>query len=445
MPLNSTENTVLCDRKQVNDIEMMRRLNKILGYYIPTFFEMYVDIADDKMVIPEMADADVTVLFHEYIHFLQDFTTYYGANNLFVQSEYLHSVINRIKDKKRFVVPFNIEDNSDNVYLNSQICRLTNGDSEEVQCYVVKSIDTIEDNLTPNEYIAKIDSVVLNIVEDNTRSFGAMAIMESMAYIMERLCSPKSFVKSPDFPYRAAELVAQYYKADFGNNLENVLALCDMALQSSNPGFCFVTIMKNIQDGKLHFNTPEDIYDYFYTQNTYDVYGNKTSFEEKFNHLIETISYCLNDYIKDVPQLDSYHAWINHLVSFAKDWRLNDKYFLLKMARQTDLKKNNCWGYAAARVGSPLMENQKQYFSKLPYEGMVDGESVEMFCAIKEIYNLFFIGKKTCGMLNWCKDSPNSTPNDLCASAPWQKSKEEMLCPYAFFWKHWGLIDKEPL
>ena len=317
----------------------MRRLNKMLGYYLPTFFEMYVDIADGNMVISEMTDADATVVFHEYIHFLQDFTTYYGVNNLYVQSEYLHSVVNRIKGKERFDVPIQIKDNSDNVLLNRQICNLTNGDSKEAQYYVIKSVDVIEDDMMPNEHLAKIESIALNIMDDDARSFGAMAIMESMAYIMERLCSPKGFVKSPDFPYRAAELIAQHYNADFASNLEKVLALCDMALQNSNPGFCFVSLMKNIQSGKLNFDAPEDVYDYFYGLKSYDVYGNENSLEIVFNKLLETIDGCLNDYVKDVLQLESYHAWIKHLVGFAKEWRSNDRYFLLKMARQSNLKK----------------------------------------------------------------------------------------------------------
>lgn len=420
------------------------RLNKLLGYYLPTFFEMYVDIADDKMTISELNDADVTVVFHEYIHFLQDFTTYYGANNLYVQSEYMHSVVNRIKDKEQFFVPFQIEDNSDNVLLNRQICKLTNGDVEEAQCYEIKSVDTIEDPLLPNEFMPKIVSAALNIAEDDARSFGAMAIMESMAYIMERLCSPKGFVKSPDFPYRAAELVAQYYNADFGNNLEKVLALCDMALQNSNPGLCFVSIMKNIQSGRLNFDTPEDVYNYFYSLKSRDVYGNETSLETIFCKIVELVGYCLNDYIKGVPQLESYHIWIEHLISFAKDWRTNDRFFLLKMARQSDLKRNDYWGYAVARVGSQLMKNRNLHYFKIPYKGMKEGENTELFCALREIYNLFNHGKNECEMLEWCKDSPNSTPNKLCTTAPWRKSKEDRLCPYAFIWKHWGLKDKEP-
>ena len=164
----------------------MKRLKTLLGYYIPTFFEMQVDSTDDNMIISKMSDIDTTILFHEYILFLQDFTTYYGLNNLYVQSEYIHSVVNRIyKTNKQFAVPFEITDNDDNLLLNQQICKLTAGDTEESSIYTIDEIIENTDTLIPNPYINDIQNVVLN-PNDNIRSFGALAIMESMPYKVKR-------------------------------------------------------------------------------------------------------------------------------------------------------------------------------------------------------------------------------------------------------------------
>ena len=426
----------------------MTILKTLLGSYIPTFFEMHVATRDDDMTINQMSDGDATVLFHEYIHFLQDITTFYGLNNLYVQSEYLHSVVNRVKGNLQFQVPYMIRDNKDNVLLNQKICRLTNGDSEESSFYLVHSVDEWSDDLADdfisNPPISEIKNIVLN-QNDNMRSFGAIAIMESMAYILERLCSPNAYVSSPDYPYRAAELVAIYYDAKFGNDLLRVLALCDMSLQNSNPGLCFVNIMKLVGEGKLLFDTPESIYDYFYNRRVKSVYGRVTSWQDSYNKLLNQVDTCLQDYIKGIDSLKSYHEWINHLVDFSRDWRNNDRYFLLKMARKNYLKKNDCWGYTVARIGSPLMVNANNHYFKLPYDGMQEGESVEMYAALKEIYKLFLEGNKPCGLLTWCNDSLESTPNELCNTAPWKKVGETKLCPYAFFWRHWGLTGCEPV
>ena len=424
----------------------MKRLKTLLGYYIPTFFEMQVDSTDDNMIISKMSDIDTTILFHEYILFLQDFTTYYGLNNLYVQSEYIHSVVNRIyKTNKQFAVPFEITDNDDNLLLNQQICKLTAGDTEESSIYTIDEIIENTDTLIPNPYINDIQNVVLN-PNDNIRSFGALAIMESMAYIMERLCSPNGVQTSPDYPYRAAELVAQYYNNEFWDNLLKVLALCDISLLNSTPGVSFINIAKKIGSGELVINNAEELYDWFYKQPC-SIADSSSSlvFEQVFENLANQVNQSLHSYIRDVIEQDPFHEWINHLTDFAKDWRINDKYFLLKMAKQNDLKKNDCWGYTISRVGSPLMKNQYNHYFKLPYEDMKEGDNVEIFNAIKEIYQLFSDGKKNCEMFNWCCDSPNSTPNELCKTEPWKKCNEKSLCPYAFLWKHWNLKTHEPI
>ena len=425
---------------------MARLKSTELGYYIPSFFEMHVNTDCDDLTINKLPLKDMTVLFHEYIHFLQDFTTYYGLNSLYAYSEYLHSVINRIYAIKtpEFTVPFVINDNADNVLLNRQILNFTQGDTEDsIGHYLITAIDEGSDQLLPNPYIKELESIILN-PEGDFRSFGAIAIMESMAYILERLCSPTGYESSPDFPYRAAELVADYYVKDFSNDLLMVLALCDMSLQSSNPGACFVRVMKEIRDGMVTFVIPEDIYDYFYNQSSMTAYGTESTLVANFKMLLSVVQNSMKSYLRDMPMLKVYYDWIDHLVRFAIDWREQDKYFLLKMARHNDLATNDCWGFAIHEVGSPLMVNNKGFHYKIVQHDSTLGMDVEYFRAIRQIEALFENGKTVCEMFNWCKNSPGATPNSLCQTTPWKKSTEERLCPYALLWRHWNLKDREP-
>lgn len=424
---------------------MARLKSKELGCYIPAFFEMHIDTDCDDLTINKLPLKDMTVLFHEYIHFLQDFTTYYGLNSIYAYSEYLHSVVNRIYGikTKEFPVPFEIKDNSDNVLLNRQILNFTQGDTEPSSVFVVAEVDEDKDELSPNAYMKDIPNVILNI-NGNVRVFGAIAIMESMAYIMERLCSPKGYVASPDYPYRAAELVADYYVKGFSSNLLMVLALCDMSLQSSDPGACFVRVMKGIRDGIVRFATPEAIYDYFYAQVSVTAYGTESTLVAHFKMLLSVVQNSMKSYLRDMPILKEYYGWIDNLVKFAIYWRDEDRYFLLKMARQNDLANNGCWGFVVHEVGSPLMVNNKGSHFKILQNGASVGMDVEYFRAIRQIESLFETGKTVCEMYDWCLNSPNATPNELCVIAPWKKSVEERLCPYGLLWRHWNLKDREP-
>lgn len=337
-----------------------------------------------------------------------------------------------------------IRDNVDNVLLNRQIQKFTQGDTEvSIGIYSVDKIDEGRDLLFPNPYIKNLDSIILN-PECDVRSFGAIAIMESMAYIMERMCSPIEYVESPDFPYRAEELVADYYVNGFSNNLLMVFALCDMSLQSSNPGACFVRFMKGLRDGNVASGSPEEIYDYFYNQTSVTAYGTKSSLVTHFKMLLSVLQNCMKSYLRDMPILKEYYDWIDNLVKFAIYWREHDRYFLLKMTRHNDLATNNSWGYAVHVVGSPLMVNNKGAYFKIVQHGSSLGMDVEYFRAIRQIERLFELGKTNCEMYEWCKNSPNATPNGLCATTPWKKCLEERLCPYALIWKHWNLKDREP-
>lgn len=251
---------------------MLRKQSEIIGGYLPSFFEIVVDSSATTFDLNEITNQELTVFFHEYIHFLQDIATVYGLNNIYVWSEYLSSVLNRIyKTKGILNIPFTINDNSDNVNLNKQVSKITFGDDCEAKGEIT-NIQINEFELVTNSLLPKIPTVTIVIGEDEFFSFGALAIMENMAYIMERICMPYFYQKSPDFPYRVAEKVSDFYVKDFSKNLEMVLALCDMSLQTSNPGKVYVDVMKGLKAGRLNFDKPEDIYDHFYSLCNRDVY-----------------------------------------------------------------------------------------------------------------------------------------------------------------------------
>lgn len=425
---------------------MARLQDEVLGCYVTSFFEMHVDTYKDDLSPSHLPLGDMTVLFHEYIHFLQDFTTYYGLNKLYVYSEYLHSIVNRIYNIKGndIHIPFEINDNNDNVLLNRQLMNFTEGDTENSDTYKIHTINVDYDPLISNPYMNLIPSIVLNI-DGEIRSFGAVAISENMAYLMERLCSPKGVVTSPDFPYKAAELVSDYYVKGFSDDSYKVLALCDTSLQSSNPGLYYVRVMKGIKSGDLHFNTPEEIYDHFYSQIGELPDRTRTSFISQFPILLEQVRKCFKSYLRDMPITEQYYKWIDNLLNFALDWRLNNRYFLLRMAHHSDLPTNPYWKQALDAVGSPLMTNNLRHHFKIPQKNYSGGMDVEYFKAIRQIESLFEFGTVECELFNWCQQSHDVNANELCQTTPWMKCTEKRLCPYALLWKHWKLCGKYPV
>lgn len=179
----------------------------------------------------------------------------------------------------------------------------------------------------------------------------------------------------------AAEKVASFYDEEFAKDKLKILALCDMSLMSSNPGTCFVRVMNSIQKKELSFASPEAIYDYFYAKKTTKTTGEETTLIDAFITLQNTVVQCLKNYLTIDEINTPYYQWIDLVMKFAIEWRKNDMYFLLKMARHNDLVTNNCFGYSISRIGTPLMSNNTQgsYF-KIPVSS--DGMDVENFKAI---------------------------------------------------------------
>lgn len=427
---------------------MVRQLHQILGYYVPAFFEMHVDTNNDDMTINKLTPFEMTVLFHEYIHFLQDISTYYGLNRIYVYSEYLHSVVNRIYNNTANVihVPVTITDNNDNVILNQQIQRFTSGDDggeDGISCFTISDIQEGFDTLVTNPHMPSVQNIIVTTIEGDGFIFGSIAISESMAYLMEQCCSPSFFKKSPEFPYMSAEKVADYYVPHFSDDKLMVLAICDMALMNSNPGVYFVEIMKDIRDGRLYFNSPEEIYDHFY-QIPMTIMGQKVSLLQVFHQLLIVVKRQLKSYLRNMPMItSSYYEWINRIFDFAWDWRRNDKYFLLKMAKHQDLATNSYFGFCVNKVGTPLMSNNNGNYYKIPPNGMNNDTNVEYFKAFSQIEQLFSKGVKPCSLYKWCCESPNSTPSELCNSTPWRKVNDRNRCPYALLWYHWKLSKYE--
>lgn len=426
---------------------MQRIFHKELGFYIPAFFEMHIDTDSDDMTINKLSIKDMTVLFHEYIHFIQDFTTFYGLNIIFVYCEYMHSIINRIykNGKGPFIVPFDIQDNNDNVILNCQINKLTQGDYTDIPNFEIKSIQEDYDKLIDNHTLNKIPTVIIETSEGDVLTFGSIAIEENMAYLMEKCCSPLGVVSSPQFPYCAAEKIADYYVPNFSSEPLMVIALCDTTLQCSIPGTRFVRTMKNIKNGQLKFKKPEDVYDYFYKQQTVKVDGTKSTLLDSYLSILHVVGQELKSYIKDMPITASYYQWIDSLITFATDWRKNDRYYLLKMARCNDLLKNSYWGKAIHDVGTPLMTNNRGHYFKIVPERVSKEMNVEYFKTFYQIEQLFSQGKMGCDSYDWCNNSPCVTPNNLCKTSPWERCKELQLCPYGLLWRHWNLTDYIPI
>jgi len=420
---------------------MNRRLSTTLGFYNPSFF--HINIGTNSS-FERFFDKDFSVFVHEYIHFLQDVCTIYGLNNMYVYSEYIKFATNKIykSENKEFTSPIlPTEDNHENIFLNRQLCKLTNGDTA-----TIKKVDRIIDITSIEEgtglsgsAVDSIDSIVVTCIDDNSEenyiSFGALSIMENMAYLMEQMIC-NEFATSPDYPYSFAEKIVEYLYPEFGSDKLNVLALCDSSLLYSNPGQVFVQYLQEMKSMKWLPTKPEDIYDKILPMRiTLNGDSDENTIEDNYKHFSKTVRDQVKGYFHD-PEFIDIRTWIDQIIYKGQDMRFNHKYFILDIARGG----SEVFMDFVMKFGTPLISNSNGECT-LVYPENHDGVEIEYFYVIGQIISFFESGNPKCELLSIC-DRYGYKPDNRCNKTPWER--DESLCPYAKFWKMWRLSDFKP-
>lgn len=213
--------------------------SRTLGFYKPSTFRIHIST---NFSFSRFDDRDWSVFAHEYMHFIQDISTVNGAYNIYVISEYLKSFASAQKEapNREVHLPY-FPDDSFNVNTNQCLNELTFGNSGESDGLRITDLIPEKENL--GNILGDIDVAKFKVEYADGHQedvyFGANAVKESMAYIMESYIAPVS-MSAQDYPYRFADMVVEFIYPEFAVDRLNVLALCDIALLSSNPGPVFV-------------------------------------------------------------------------------------------------------------------------------------------------------------------------------------------------------------
>lgn len=415
---------------------------EVLGSYIPAFFKMKVKV-DGKIDLNGMTPKDFSVFFHEYIHFIQDFTTAAGCRRIYVYGEYIRQCVKQITaGPKLFTVPINVPELENNVMPNVNLLNLLEGDTEEMSVVAIKDVDTFAEEVEDKDgKKVTFESVMVTTMGDELRLVGTHAIKESMAYLVEQLCT-SDHIDSPDFPYNIARRIADY---KLGKGIIDdivLLAICDVSLLTSNPGITFYRLICMILDGELKVSKPEDVYDHFYNSKsiTYDTGQVVLSISDYIQSsclaLLTVKQYYSLEKLKDLQD------WLDKVFTIGVAFRMSRRYFMIEMARGAKDKNNGVLQFFAKEIGSPLMENNQGEMFKLKLPG---GEPpTEYIYVLEQIYNLFKYGKRACALKQWCIKNPGkplAPADERCDKAPWTRCRDTNLCPYALFWHHRKLSD----
>lgn len=421
----------------------MKDLNKsTFGLYITSFFCMKID----ALTFGEgMSDRELSLFIHEYVHFLQSFTTIYGLERINSDFAVIANMVNWIKEssKSKVEVPLSKDVLSTVIFNNDIISKLAWGETEDISHFRISNEDI--DCIQVDDK-RQVETVTLSYIDENGDeadcTFGAREIYEGMAYLIEQYIT-KDYEESPEHPYCTAAIVVNHIYPHLLDDRRNLLVLCDKALMSSNPGPEFVRIVKWLKLEHYFPPTPDDLF-YFLDNNweTYDL-NQKADVLETFVDRANIVKTNLHSLLQDNLFLD-YHTWLDAIFDYAIDLRKTEPMFWLDIVDYGYVKENPYLHALFHFAGSPLIETVKhEYFFVDPER--CDSESIIYFKVFNQIYKLLVEGKILCELMPWCNNSPNAVRIDeTCYKCPWKHEEVNgELCPFKSIWQHWGLNDVE--
>lgn len=422
---------------------------------MPSFFYMKLNFPfyAVPLALYNLKKKDLSTFIHEYIHFLQDISSYSLLNNAYVYSEYIHVATNCIYKlpKGEFNIPISIPTNYCNIDLNKYINSNCMGDFSDRDSMFIKGI-RFEHYTVPykNKIVNGFDVPFLVLVGGSELKFGTCAIMESMAFLIERKITRGS--SSPkEYPYLAASNVADFLYKEFAEDELNIIALCDMSLQYNNPGKIFVKTLQKMNLEKYLPSKAEDIYDYMYAIPVEQM-GEETTFSMGLIKLGMCVQDRLKLYLNDSVFSD-FHYTIRNLLGFGLESRLRNPHFMIDIVRDGYALYNNTLKNIMKCIGSPIIIDSLNNYSQIPPAGMPLNPSLQLFSAIEQLYKCFNQGSSICEMYDFCEYTRNNAKelfgnewqnkvplmDDNCWKSPWKKISDLRLCPYATLWKHWNL------
>lgn len=405
------------------------------GFYDPSTFYMHVDIDNQgKQVldINGLTLTDRSTFFHEFIHFLQDISTFAGLNNNLVRSDFLSYAAHEIYNNLTISLPIP-PPATGNVAINLEFNDVIRGDYDITDDNsIIVGINSGTKILTvpgaPNN--GDVPVALLTLQDTMGRqfeyNFGYAAIMESMAFLMEQFVYAGHYAPSPEYPYNVATKIVESKSSLFSGKPLSLIALCDISLMSNYPGCCFLEFLDELD--KRGIDNPHDIYDWFYANHSQFISG----FYTNQKCLISVVENALHGYFIADPRNTEYikiNDWIQITLTRARNVRSNSPYYFIDNIALGEAGMNQMY----EDFGTPLISDMRHNFYL--YNKNIADVPLGHFLSIEQLFNLLADKQIECRPSCFLCASSGINVDRRCCTNPWSRWTDAKLCPFAFMWK----------
>lgn len=334
-----------------------------------------------------------------------------------------------------------------NLKNNWQISAWTFGDKKEVGSYIRYSKPlrgTIKDDITNTQ--VNVYGVDLDCIDAKGNTvkveFGTLQLMEGMAKEVEELAYPATKGLSPYNPYYIARDVADSIIKGIGGHAETMIALYDLSLQSSVPGYTFVSYLEN--KAKLGYNSntlsADIIYKELLTSQTNQSHLGQVSFQDGYGNAIGLACGVIGDFTGRHWVYRHIDYWYDSILKRGSYIRFKYPRLYIDLAKQGDINTGPLFKEILDFMGTPLISNKNWiYESRSPKKVPMNCSSMADIYAMVQTSLVFASpGSFECALKGYCANKKclfrKHKVDERCSTEPWKKMSRFNRCPFCQWW-----------
>lgn len=431
---------------------MIKLESESLGYYELGFLHIKVKTFLSLNNLDETIKSESKIFstfLHEYIHFLQNFTTTSGIYSSHFYTQFIKHTINTIKTNpnQEIKLPLKIDDSFNRNSLN-MLNTIYLGETGFIRQKVIyRDYYSVEEKLTDkiNNITIKPKKYFINFTNiekyrDEKYHFGIIALKE---YVAHKIQNRFHQIEHPDIPYIIAELILEKELPDLNDDLK--ILLCDASLMSTHPARFFFDSINKLQKTKDFQREPKEFYKNLFKDLKFKYpEGKVVDYKERFNDVYEELKYDYKNMFTGtlyVNELD----WFLHILENAKNIRINNPTFILNLINKNGALTQD-FKNIVEDLGTPFFINDLTEGGFVPPKNFNKKLShIHILLSASQLLRAVY-SKKPCAMYQYCdtnhEDGDNPT-NEFCKTNPFLKLGEVKACSFSQLCKTWGIHKKK--
>lgn len=444
------------------------------GSYYPAFLCLDVNTSDDLYYVGHypLDERTEAIFLHEYIHYLQDLTTIAGLARIETIVDQIKWICEQASKHKKMKIPQQIDTWAYNMLPNANNLKICKGDFKVIDDFgnkiraEITSIISFEKEKTRILYTSGQtyfgDAIcVLTFKDENgiLRKYkvGEMAISESMAFLIENHLYPDVLVKPDHCPYFVVKKIAEWKLKRSLDDL-TLIALCDVSLLCSLPGYAFYEILDFLATHDIEI-TPALVYCYGLGTIMSNKLSRTRSWEDELSYIMEIANKQFCDLFIH-PYWTEFRSVTKCAFDAGLEIRKNIPTLFLDIAKNGKIANNKPFQKCLNELGCLAVKNESnEIYSILPVKCKDKSLDPDWLISLHQFYNILFtntalatnsgkkIIEKQCDLKYWCRKSfIRKGEKDLtsesynCSYFPWLNvSKTDLRqCSFGRLWATFG-------